>query len=214
MKKTLFTICLISTSLFSFAQLPTLGIKSGVNFASITNSIDGSSVTSSALTTFNAGIFVDIKFGNTSLQPALNFTGKGGSGNNDFNGNTKLYYLQLPVNIVYHVPAVIGNFYFGAGPYIARGLSGKETDLRVVNPAPITEHPGGPSIINEDIKFGSGTDEVKSTQIGADAIVGFQFKGGFLINANYDLGLTNDSNNPSEKSKSHVFGISVGYTFL
>lgn len=196
-------------SFAAFAQLPTVGFKGGVNFATLNASASGSnlSVTSGTLTTFNVGAFVDFKFGNVSLQPALNFTGKGGSfsgsSGEDFDGSAqfKLYYLQVPVNVVYHVPAVVGDFYFGAGPFLGMGVSGKEKVK--VNGAEQSE----------DVKFGSGEDEVKRTEFGANAIVGFKFKTGFLINANYDLGLSNIANDDTSKLKNRVFGISVGYAF-
>ncbi|QTE39439.1 porin family protein [Mucilaginibacter gossypii] len=159
---------------------------------------------SGSLTTFNVGAFVDFKFGNVSLQPALNFTGKGGSSSVSFDGEAnsggkvKLYYLQVPVNVVYHVPAVVGDFYLGAGPYLGMGVSGKAKDN---------------SGNSEDIKFGSGQDEIKRTDAGLNAIVGFKFKTGFLINANYDWGLTNITNVDGIKLTNRVFGISVGYAF-
>jgi len=188
-----------------------------LNFASLSNAYNGTNSGYSGITTFNAGVFVDFKIGNFSLQPALNYTGKGGSYNeilyyfypdlypgpaiSNEPGTEKvkeqLYYLQLPVNIVYHIPVVIGNIYFGAGPYVAQGLSGKTT-------------------YTEGSTFGNSADDVKATQFGADAIIGFKLRNGLLINANYDLGLTNDvpAAEGGNKSKSHVFGISVGYVFL
>lgn len=204
MKKTLLSLCLLMASFAAFAQLPTIGFKGGVNFATLNASASGTnlSVTSGTLTTFNVGAFVDFKFGNVSLQPALNYTGKGGKfsvSTEDFDGSAqiKLYYLQVPVNVVYHVPAVVGDFYFGAGPYVGVGISGKTKDS---------------DGSTADVKFGSDGD-VKRTDIGANAIVGFKFKTGFLINANYDLGLSNIANDNTGKLKNRVFGISVGYAF-
>lgn len=209
MKKTLLSLCLLMASFAAFAQLPTVGFKGGVNFATLHATSNGSnlSINSGTLTTFNVGAFVDFKFGNVSLQPALNFTGKGGSfsgsSDEDFGGSaqSKLYYLQVPVNVVYHVPAVIGDFYFGAGPFLGMGISGKEK----IKANGVEQ--------SEDVKFGSGEDEVKRTEFGANAIVGFKFKTGFLINANYDLGLSNIANDDTSKLKNRVFGISVGYAF-
>ncbi len=96
------------------------------------------------------------------------------------------------------MPAVVGDFYFGAGPYLGMGVSGKAKDN---------------SGNSEDIKFGSGQDEIKRTDAGLNAIVGFKFKTGFLINANYDWGLTNITNVDGIKLTNRVFGISVGYAF-
>lgn len=217
MKKIMLTTCFIVTSLAVFAQIPSIGIKGGLNFANMATSDDGTNKTSGSLTTFNAGVFVDFKFGNLSLQPALNYTGKGETYQQIFftpgpNGETEnggsslvkvhLYYLELPVNLVYHIPVIIGNIYFGAGPYIARGISGNSS------------YSNGSS--NEKITFGNGESDFEATQFGVDAIVGLKLKNGLLINANYDLGLSNDipSAADSGSGKSRVFGVSLGYVFL
>jgi hypothetical protein len=221
MKKLLLSLLLAGTSLVTFAQLPTFGIKGGVNFATLNASISGLSANSNSLTTFNAGIFVDFKFGNVSLQPALNLSGRGGkfngasfTDNSDQNvdieieqgtGKINLLYLQLPVNIVYHLPVVVGDIYFGAGPYAARGISGK---VKVTDPQ-------GGQTVSEDVKFGGNDDNsIKSMEYGANAIAGIKLKGGFLFNVNYDLGLTNiNPTADSGKLKTRVFGVSVGYAF-
>jgi hypothetical protein len=223
MKKLLLSLLLAGASLVTFAQLPTFGIKGGVNFATLHASVEGFnlSANSNTLTSFNAGVFVDFKFGNVSLQPALNLSGKGGkfngasfSDNSDENvdveveqgtGKINLLYLQLPVNIVYHVPVVLGDIYFGAGPYVAKGLSGK---------VKITDPETGQSE-SEDIKFGGNDDNsFKAMEYGANAIAGIKLKTGLLFNINYDLGLSNITpTSEGGKLKTRVFGVSIGYAF-
>ncbi|WPU92538.1 porin family protein [Mucilaginibacter sabulilitoris] len=215
MKKLLLSLLLAGSSMAAFAQLPTFGIKGGANFSTLHISLDGTniSVNSGTLTTFNAGVFVDFKFGNVSLQPALNLSGKGGkfggvfSDTEDSNieqgdGRFNLIYLQLPVNLVYHVPVVVGDIYFGAGPYVAKGISGK-----------VKGNDSDGNSVSEDIKFGDDGD-IKSMEYGANAIAGIKFKTGLLFNVNYDLGLSNIAPNADGgKLKTRVFGISVGYAF-
>lgn len=213
MKKLLLSLFLMGASLVSFAQLPTFGIKGGANFSTLNISISNLSLNSNTLTSFNAGVFVDFKFGNVSLQPALNLTGKGGKFNGTVSddedvdiqegaGKFNLIYLQLPVNIVYHIPAVVGDVYFGAGPYVAKGLSGKVKG---------TDDNG--RSVSEDIKFGDDNG-LKSMDYGANAIAGIKLKTGLLFNINYDLGLSNIlPGSESIKMKTRVFGISVGYAF-
>lgn len=215
MKKLLLSLLLAGSSMVAFAQLPTFGIKGGANFSTLHISLDGSniSVNSGTLTTFNAGVFVDFKFGSVSLQPALNLSGKGGKFGGTFSdtedsnieqgdGRFNLIYLQLPVNLVYHVPVVVGDIYFGAGPYVAKGISGK-----------VKGSDSDGNSISEDIKFGDDGD-IKSMEYGANAIAGIKFKTGLLFNVNYDLGLSNIAPNADGgKLKTRVFGISVGYAF-
>ena len=208
----------------SFAQLPTFGIKGGLNLAKFTLSAsqDGQSISlsSKSLPTFNVGVFADVKLPltNFSVRPELNYAGQGGrfSTTNTEGGVTqtattdeKLYYLQLPVNLLYHVPVIVGDVYFGAGPYAAKGLSGKIV-------AKSDDGNGGKSSTSMDIKFGSAEgDQMKSMQYGVDFVAGFKLKNGLLINLNYNLGLSNDvpTGGANGSNKSKVFGASVGYAF-
>src|SRR6202012_474392 len=171
------------------------GIKGGLNFAQYQTPVfPGGS--KSSLTTFNGGFFVDFKFGNISIQPALNYTGKGGKYNetimlSDDIGNSlgtekgaleeSLYYLELPVNVLYHIPVGIGKVFFGTGPYVAYGISGnaKFSNSDPNGMIPSETHP---------IHFGNNAYDTKPIQFGADAIAGFEFKNSVLLALNYDLG--------------------------
>jgi len=203
MKKLLLTLALSTAALFTFAQLPTFGIKAGVNSAKISASQGDISVSTGYLTSFHAGAFVDFKLGAVSLQPALYYSGKGGKFD-DGDGTvykTSLYYVQVPVNIVYHIPAVIGSVYLGAGPYAAFGVSAKD------------KYTSGGQTVSQDLSFGDDSEEIKRTDFGINGIAGFQFKGGFLVGLNYDLGLSNISNSSMASTKNRVLGVSVGFTF-
>ncbi|MCO5934413.1 PorT family protein [Mucilaginibacter sp. RB4R14] len=207
MKKLLLLLCCGFAASTAFAQRPTFGIKGGVNFAKTAFSIPDKTISTGFTTTFAAGLFADFKVGNNvSIQPALNYTGKGGKLSDfDSEGTTvdiKTYYLQVPVNVVYRVPVAIGNIYFGAGPYVGIGLSGKGKTTRNGN----TE--------SQDVKFGSDAPN-KRTEYGLNGITGLEFKSGFLIGLNYDLGLTNTNNleGTGVVAKNRVFGLSVGYKF-
>jgi hypothetical protein len=209
MKKLLLLICCGFAVSTASAQVPTVGIKGGVNFATMSSSSSGSSssVSTGTLTTFSAGIFVDFKAGsNWSVQPALLYTGKGASEsasneNGSYTAKAKLFYLQVPLNFVYNVPVAVGTFYIGAGPYVAYGLSAK------------LEAHGNGQTVSQDIEFGDGEDQYKRIEAGATALTGIKFKQGLLLNLNYDLGLTSISNQTNVNTKNRVFGISVGYKF-
>ena len=204
----------------SFAQV-SFGVKGGLSMAKFTLSADAGgasiSLSSKSLTTFNAGVFADVKIPLTSfsIQPSLIYAGKGGKFSETDNGasavvNEKLYYLQLPVDLVYHIPVVVGDVFVGAGPYVAKGLSGKIDGTS-------NDGQGNISTANQDIHFGNADgDEVKPMQYGANFMAGFKLKNGLLINVNYDLGLSNDapkSNDPQGQgsNKSKVISVSLGY---
>jgi hypothetical protein len=205
MRKLIFTVALASAALFASAQIPKLGIKGGVNFANVTASSGSVSASFDNLTTFSIGAFADLKAGAISIQPGLYYTGKGFQLDNQVANETdkiKLFYLQVPVNFVYHAPIVVGNIYLGAGPFVAYGISGK------------SKATSGSTSVEEDITFGDGDDDIKRTEFGLQGIAGLQLKGGFLIGISYDLGLSNIANNTDEGSvKNKVFGVAIGFTF-
>jgi len=228
MKITFLALLLSCPSLAAFAQLPAIGIKGGANFATMNSSrtpanmVAGSDIyaRSKAVTSFNFGVFVDVKLGHFSLQPAVNFTGKGGK----FDGPTgqlpngsvsqvstkyNLYYVQVPVNIVYHLPFVVGEFYIGAGPFVGMGVYGRK------NLSADNNNNGTHTAISssDKITFGDNGD-IRSDEYGAGAIAGIKLKGGLLFNLNYDLGLSNVApDQAGNKFKNHVFGTSVGFAF-
>ena len=205
MKKLLLSIVFAAASMGAFAQIPKFGIKGGVNFANVSIASGGVSLSPGTLTTFSVGAFADLKAGSISVQPGLFYTGKGFKIDNQISnesGQVSLRYLQVPINFVYHAPIVVGNIYFGAGPFAAIGMSGK------------SKATSGGSSQEEDVTFGDGEDDIKRTEFGLQGIAGLQLKGGFLIGLSYDLGLSDISNNTSEGSiKNKVFGVSVGFTF-
>jgi hypothetical protein len=204
MKKFLLLVCCAFAVSTAFAQLPTFGIRGGVNFANLNIAAGNVSVSTGSTTSFAAGVFADFKVGAVSIQPALNFTGKGGNidDGNDNVVDIKTYYAQIPVNIVYRIPAVIGSVYFGAGPYVGIGLSGKSK----------TTIDGEKK--SDDITFGSGPEDLKRTDFGLNGIAGVEFKNGLILGLNYDLGLSDITNETDGGSfKNRVFGLSVGFKF-
>ncbi|RFZ85542.1 PorT family protein [Mucilaginibacter terrenus] len=210
MKKILLSVALISASLFTFAQSAKLGIRGGLNLASLSassKSFDASGSTGN-LVAFNAGFFADLKVGKLSVQPGIYYSGKGGKEADGLNSSTtvKLHYIEVPVTLVYHAPVIIGDIYLGAGPYAAMGFAASG---RVLSEGTDTK---------EDLKFGDGPDNVKRADYGVQFIGGLQLKKGIAIHFNYDLGLTNilpeaATGGGDFKIKNGVFGIGLGYSF-
>jgi len=209
MKKLLLLAVLITVSFVAFGQKIAIGLRGGLNFAELQSSAAGSSSshTSDSFTSFSVGAFTDIKFNNLSLQPALVLTGKGGQVASGDGGTIQfdLRYLQIPVNLVYHAPVLIGDIYIGGGPYLAFGAASTLTE----------NGPGGNAYINTT--FGS-TGDFTSTETGINGIAGLQFKSGFLVHINYDFGLTNILNNNGPEAglgtiKTRTLGVSIGFVF-
>ncbi|HEY9196178.1 MAG TPA: porin family protein [Mucilaginibacter sp.] len=170
-----------------------------------------------------AGAFASFNFNRFSLQPAVIFNVLSSqSSQNAISGDIiyrtygkwRLYYLQVPVNLIYNIPVQGGSFYVGAGPYIAKALSGRFTAI---------ENPGLPNASTVptpspfDAKFGSDPlSNFKSFDCGANAVAGFALNNGFMINAVYNLGITNIQGNDRylyESTKTRGLGIALGYKF-
>ena len=188
MKKTLFLSFIGLTSLAS-AQSVKFGVKAGVNFATETASISGVSITSDTYTSFHFGAIADIGLQNFSIQPGVLFSVKGSSSTNS--SGTSLTYIEVPVNLLYHIPAGPGKVFFGAGPYLGYGISA-----------------------SNGVSFGSTTDKVANPDFGLNLLGGYRLNSGLLFSAGYGLGLANLINNGNGATlKNRVTSISIGYFF-
>jgi hypothetical protein len=110
----------------------------------------------------------------------------------------------VPLNFLYNSSGNTGgNFFFGAGPSIAFSFSGKG------------KQDDGTNVTTENLKFGNGEDDdMKGMDLGANFITGYHFKKGFLLSANYNIGLSNlipGSSSTDYSAKSSYFGLKIGY---
>lgn len=208
MKTIIIACALLLATTMSFAQGLHFGIKGGANF-SIMNYDPHSNAFQPG---FNAGAILDIGLHDWSIQPGIFYTTKGEEINDLnilINGNpagsttqhTKLNYIQVPVNFLYHIhaaPAI--SFYVGAGPYLAYGINGKIQDGQV----------------SDDVNFHSKQEDYslitfKNPDIGAGFLAGVLFAKKFSVDAGYDYGLTHISKEGPIANR--VIKISVGYLF-
>lgn len=192
-KKLLLILSLIAFSFASKAQTR-LGFKGGVNFANVTISTSGFSISPGSITSFHVGGVLESRLSDRIVvQPNLLFSQKGFlteiSG-----GSTKitLNYLELPVNFLYEASDY---FTIGGGPYLGYALSGKSVSNGVTT----------------DAEFGDGG--MKRTDFGLNLTAGYEVLDGLIISANYSFGLANiaDTNDGSIKNK--VIGISITKLF-
>ena len=201
---------LISITYCTSAQKIKYGIKGGVNFSKLTAAYqDEHTVTSDAAILPNAGVFADVKFNNISLQPALLLTGKGAK--YDFSKSTvesapdhtqiSFYFLQVPINVLYHLPVKTNELFFGGGPYYAYCISTKSTLLTGETRSSYIQIP-------------SETKRFKKTDYGIGIIAGFKFANHIFLNANYDFGISDlGVNNDKGSLKTRTLSIAAGYQF-
>ncbi len=204
MKKLIFLLTIITT-LNAHAQKTQFGLTGGATFANYKSNYDGTDQSGNSKMGFTIGAIANIAAGKSFvIQPAINWVQKGTTDEQTVDG-TKISSsvttnnIEMPVNFMYSH----NGFFIGAGPSFTFSVSGK-----------IKAETGGQKQ-EETIHFGnSDQDVMKSFDFGANAVTGYQFKGGFLIAANYNIGFsnlapTNDSNKGSLKSS--YFGIKLGY---
>jgi hypothetical protein len=187
------------------AQKPRMGITIGNTVSSYKFIVESVSVAAKPRIGYTVGLVADIPVGrHLSLSPALNYVQKGGRLKSDDTKSVLITnYLELPLNLVYKIPASSGNFLVGAGASISAGVNGKDK-----------WESQGESGSNK-VKFGSGDDkDFKSIETGINFMTGFIAGDGFIITANYNLGLTNALNHLEDYDASfrnRYFALRVGY---
>ena len=199
MKKiiTLFTLVAIAAQIAQ-AQKSSFGFTAGATLSKLTSKFEGTSLSTQSKIGFTAGIIGDIPISKDfSFMPALNFVQKGGKSKSESYGSTtNLNYIEIPLNFVYRTPGQSGHLFIGAGPSFAYGISGKtKANFQMEQ-------------MEEKVKFGSSIeDDFKPFEIGANILLGYQFKNGFNIAANYNTGLNNISPQEGLKGHNNYFGL-------
>lgn len=179
------------------------GIQAGLNSSKIKTIHDGKTVDgNSTMTNFYLKGYANIFFNNNiSLQPGIALISKGGREPSSF-ATYNYQSLDIPVNILYHVPLTNGSAYVGAGLFAGMNLSGK-----------IKFDDGG----SEDLEFGpildSSEDEWKRIDYGINFLTGYRLSNGFLVNIGYSLGLSDIDPRQEWKRNSSVWSFGIGYEF-
>ena len=227
MKKTLLLFIFSLSINLAFAQGLKFSIIAGLNSSTASQIPDyymkriafaGETFPNSHLVGFHFGAFAELPYKSVSFQTGVLYTTKGGipyssseTSDNPYSRKDmlRLDYLELPVNVLYHLPIGIGKFFIGGGPYIGVGISGKQSYTIVDN----TEYQNKAIKGNTNVTYGSDYNDIKTTDFGLGAQIGFVLKNGLLIRASYGYGLTNISNDPRYKGENKTLGLSLGYSF-
>ena len=218
-------LALSSSALFAQSTMSgsdaRIGIKAGVNLSRIHYyGFDGASQSNDNAKDnvgFNVTAFGDFGVGNNFfIQPGISLQNKGekysiNSGSNSATISRNIMAIEVPVNAVFRIPTGdAGAVQLSAGPYVGFNVAGKQK---------ISGNVGSTSGMTErDLEFGSKTnDDYSSTDFGANFGLGYRMNNGFMLGANYGLGLTNlqpkDRRSGDSKATNRVFGFSVGYSF-
>lgn len=201
MKKILLLAAFAFLTSFGYSQTISYGIDAGLNITKIPFEENAALASLSAFSIpvsngyvsgFHVGVLMDIKFKSFSIQPGALFTTKGGylsteekspETTSSFILKSKmiLNYIEVPVNVLYRIPVGKGNIFFGGGPYIGFGLSGRGE----IEPNPAVQ------ISGEPLKYDFGGNNLKSPDLGINALIGYQLNSGPTISAGYGHGFVN-----------------------
>lgn len=197
MKRVLIVSAVLLLTTYVSAQNK-IGVKAGFNLNHVTTNDADLKSELSARPSFHFGLLGDFSLGKEfSFQPQLLYSGRGGKvAHDDHNDVYAFNSLEVPLNFVYRADEK-GGFFAGAGPVLGYNLSGKEKAHDET----------------ESIEFGTEAGTIKRFDMGANALVGYQFDGGVFLTANYTLGLTNWNNVTNPTWKNNMFSVSVGYFF-
>ncbi|WP_129714571.1 porin family protein [Pedobacter sp. SYP-B3415] len=195
------------------------GLKAGVNLSRLHSSGDGMNLNDYAKDNVGFSVTGFGDFGvanNFFIQPGITLQNKGGKWENtpgaaNVSVTQNVMSVDVPVNAVFRIPTGnAGAVQISAGPYIGFNISGKtKTEGSVGSTGGSTE---------SDIEFGNTTDDdLSSMDFGANFGLGYRLNNGFLIGANYGLGLANqipkDARSGDMKWTNRIVGFTVGYSF-
>jgi len=219
MKKLLLIVLIILSANLTFAQKVNLGIKLGLSSSTLVEELNGTTGNTGYIKNVDLGAYADIKFGNFTLQPGLAYYLKGGSGSNGayssgagavtfYDQELRLYYLELPVNVLYNFSIKAGKFFIGGGPYIAYAVSGKSQVFATTSGSGSTTNSA-----TTDVTFGSGANDLQRLDYGFDMLAGFRFNNGIELGFDCGVGSQNLSNQSNFNVKNATGSFTVGYFF-
>jgi opacity protein-like surface antigen len=210
MKKSLLTsiFCFVIFINIASAQF---GVRASANLANLSVDPVSEDFKPGIKFGFGIGVFYQLKAGDAlTIQPEVNFMQQGTKTDVSILGinatsSINLNYLQVPVLIKYGFGDMDAlNFFVQAGPYLGLGIG---------TPTAKTCLDG--TCDSADLKYGSGDDDIKSTDFGVQLGAGVNVNKNISVDVRYGLGLSNTSNGDSANgtTKNTAINIGVGYKF-
>ncbi len=210
MRKNLLVIIIIILIVNSVsAQSTRLGFYGGPNVSTMFQKISGVKHTHDYVTGATVGILLDVpmqRYG--SFQPGLDYIGKNSKDEYVSNGETiktktLLTYVEVPLNILFRIPAGGGKVTLGCGVAAAMAVSG-------------TMSVRGNQSTNETKKlsFGDGTkDDFAKYDFGINGLAGYEFANGFFLQLNYNYGINRliVGGDPKDKLYNRYLALRVGF---
>ena len=208
MKTRLFAIALILIFSAPFAIAQTgekgkmsFGILGGINFQNLNGKLtSGDKLANDMLLGFHGGVNVQIPIApEFYFQPGLMFAVKGAKNTTtilgaEFTDETKINYIEMPLNLVYKGALGNGFVMLGFGPYLAYGISGKQI------------------IEGSTFTIERGTD-YDAFDAGGNIFAGYEMAVGIFLQLDTQFGMVNINTEDKPTTKNTGFGLSLGYRF-
>jgi hypothetical protein len=236
MKKLIVCIlCFASTHVFAQFRLGVQGSFSALNTWQ-SDGIGGlpTGAQTREMNGFQAGLVAEYDLGYTgiSIQPALMYAENGTNFGNTAgfidNANytigysssyLRVYSIRLPVNLVYRFQiSDKWGVFAGAGPYLAKNISGTEKGYYQVVYTSNNQEAAFP--INNKANFSTkvssgtlGTTNIAPFDFGADFLIGFSYKK-FDVSASYNRGFTQLYHTTYTDLGNQFWNFTVGYTLF
>ncbi len=201
--KTLFLFAAFVCVAFLPASFAQIGIKAGVNLASIAqNETEGSytDYAKKSIVGFQGGLTFDLGLSDIfTIQPEVLYIQKGGKSTYKLDDNNKVEnryyfnYVEVPVlaKLKFYGDGGGSGFYFVGGPYVGLALGGKVKNT--------TTLVGVTTTGEDDFTFDNSTSNQRAKRLD----YGVSFGGGIKINRlildlRYNLGLNNINDNDAD----------------
>jgi hypothetical protein len=226
MKKTaLFTFIALAVVSSSFAQI-SFGPKLGVGLSTWANTkvAAGKTYSYSPIITPQVGAVLNVQLGDyLAVRPELLFIQRGATSTTyGYDSKLRASYLELPINIAGGVKLGPGRLEAFAGAALGVCLGGKYKRENSPIDRVYTIKPG--KAMNADlINPNSTVLNINPLNVSLNFGIDYKFDNGFLIQAGYNLGLTNvtphyeDAKKEEDRSKNvtkaSAFNLSVAYLF-
>jgi len=229
----LFTIYYL-ISVYSAVGQTTFKLRSGINFntlrekgksyyESIYKSGTGFHIGTTAIIPLNKSFSIEsgplLSLKTFKVQEIINPFGPGSS----VNRTIQIWYIEVPLNLVYRRKYQKGEYYISIGPYVAFGLTGNNKgsfdDQDFENNVVFRNELSGRDIyvqLDKTKKF------LKRNDIGFNLAAGYEFSNKISLQLNGQLGFFNlqpnakwnsEFSTPDITLKSAGFGASLGYRF-
>lgn len=228
MKARIFSlVAILVLSVAALEAQVNFGIEAGPNFQNMVGKdSDGNKITNGMIIGFHAGVKAKIPVASDFFfQTGLLFSQKGSENNlfmygrkassEEYYNSSRISYIELPIHLLYSPELGKGRLLVGFGPYVAYGITGKQTfgydnidkiKIQFRNQIEMDEYS-----IMEEVYF-------RGFDAGADIFAGYEFAFGLYAQLNAQLGMLNIMTditdwNDDPNLKNTGFGVSVGYNF-